>query len=59
MNCQIKDIPTIDEIIKDLDKGTYRVGRHEFLADVFKCGALVRTYQNYCYDCGQALDWSE
>lgn len=24
-----------------------------------ECGALVCTYQNYCYDCGQALDWSE
>lgn len=24
-----------------------------------ECGAIVKTYQNYCYDCGQALDWSD
>ena len=22
-----------------------------------ECGAIVHIYQNYCYDCGQALDW--
>ena len=22
-----------------------------------ECGAMVKTYQNYCYDCGQALEW--
>ena len=24
-----------------------------------ECGAIVKTYQNYCYDCGQALDLSD
>ena len=36
-----KIIPTVNDILKDLDKGTYRVGRHEFLADIFKCGAFA------------------
>lgn len=40
-----KNIPTVDEIIKELDKGTYRVGRHEFLADVFKCSAIAISNQ--------------
>ena len=24
-----------------------------------ECGAIVKSYCNYCYECGQALDWSE
>ena len=36
-----KSIPTVNEILSDLDKGSYRVGRHEFLSDVFKCGAIA------------------
>lgn len=24
-----------------------------------ECGAILKTYQNYCNDCGQALDWSD
>ena len=24
-----------------------------------KCGETVRIYDNYCLDCGQALDWKE
>lgn len=36
-----KNIPTVNEILKDLDKGTYRIGRHEFLSDIFKCGAIA------------------
>ena len=24
-----------------------------------ECGAMVKTYQNYCYDCGQALKWRD
>ena len=34
-------IPTVQDILKLLDKGTYRIGRHEFLADVFQCGAIA------------------
>ena len=24
-----------------------------------ECGAIVKSYCRYCYDCGQALDWSD
>lgn len=24
-----------------------------------ECGAIVKSYCNYCYECGQALDWSD
>ena len=34
-------IPTINDIIKLLDKGSYKVGRHELLSDVFQCGAIA------------------
>lgn len=40
-NTPIEDIPTVNEIIKLLDKGTYKVNRHEFLSDVFECGAIA------------------
>lgn len=34
-------IPTVDEILKLLEKGLYKVNAHEFLSDVFECGAIV------------------
>lgn len=34
-------IPTINDIIKLLDTGSYKVGRHELLSDVFQCGAIA------------------
>lgn len=34
-------IPTINDVIKLLDKGSYKVGRHELLSDVFQCGAIA------------------
>lgn len=34
-------IPTVDEILKLLDKGLYKVNAHEFLSDVFECGAIA------------------
>lgn len=34
-------IPTVEDIIKNLDKGTYKVSRHEFLSDLFECGAIA------------------
>lgn len=34
-------IPTINEILKMLEKGLYRVNAHEFLSDVFECGAIA------------------
>jgi hypothetical protein len=24
-----------------------------------ECGAIVKSYCKFCYECGQALDWSE
>lgn len=24
-----------------------------------KCGNIVKSYQKYCVECGQAIDWSE
>jgi type I restriction-modification system DNA methylase subunit len=35
------NIPTINEILKMLEKGLYRVNAHEFLSDVFECGAIA------------------
>lgn len=35
------EIPTIQKILKLLEKGTYKVGRHQFLSDVFECGAIA------------------
>lgn len=26
---------------------------------ICECGAIVKTYQKHCKDCGQALDWSD
>lgn len=34
-------IPTINDIIKLLDTGSYKVGKHELLSDVFQCGAIA------------------
>ncbi len=34
-------IPTVDEILKLLEKGLYKVNAHEFLSDVFECGAIA------------------
>lgn len=34
-------IPTINDIVKLLDTGSYKVGRHELLSDVFQCGAIT------------------
>lgn len=35
------NIPTVKDIVKTLDKGTYRTSRYEFLSDVFECGAIA------------------
>ena len=35
------DVPTVKDIIKNLDKGSYKVSRHEFLSDLFECGAIA------------------
>lgn len=36
-----KDIPTVNEILKLLEKGMYKVNAHEFLSDVFECSAIA------------------
>lgn len=36
-----KEIPTVNELLKMLEKGLYRVGAHEFLADLFESGAIA------------------
>ena len=36
-----KDIPTVNDILKLLEKGLYKVNSHEFLSDVFECGAIA------------------
>ena len=34
-------IPTVNDIVKHLDKIAYRVGRHELLSDIFACSAIA------------------
>ena len=35
------NIPTVNDILKLFDKGIYKVNAHEFLSDVFECGAIA------------------
>lgn len=37
----IGEKPTVNGILKLLDKGTYKVGRHEFLSDLFEMAAIA------------------
>ena len=34
-------IPTVDDIIKIIDRSAYKVSRSQLIADVFECGALA------------------
>lgn len=34
-------VPTVNEILKLLEKGLYKVNAHQFLSDVFECGAIA------------------
>lgn len=36
-----KDRPTVSGILKLLEKGSAKYGKHEFLSDVFECGAIA------------------
>lgn len=36
-----KTKPTVDETLKLLDKGVYKIGMHELLSDIFECGAIA------------------
>lgn len=38
---QISNKPTVSSILKILDKGTYKVGRHELLSDLFEMSAIA------------------
>ena len=37
----VKNVPTVDSMLKKLDKAVYKVGVHEFLSDLFECGAIA------------------
>lgn len=37
----VKSVPTVDGMLKKLDKAVYKVGAHEFLSDLFECGAIA------------------
>lgn len=37
--------PTINDIIKLINKATYKVGVHEFLSDIFECSAIAISNQ--------------
>ena len=34
-------IPTIADLLRLIEKGTYKVNAHEFLSDIFECGAIA------------------
>lgn len=40
-----------------------QIPKKPFIFNTFQrhceCGNIVKTYQNYCCECGQALDWSD
>ena len=35
------EIPTVKDILRLLEKATYKIGVHEFLSDVFECSAIA------------------
>lgn len=35
------NFPTVNGLLKTLDRMTYKVNRHEFLSDLFECGAIA------------------
>lgn len=37
--------PSVDAILRMLDKGSYKAGRHAFLSDIFECGAIAISNQ--------------
>lgn len=44
-------VSIINDIIKTLEKGIYKIGTHELLSDVFECGAIAISN---CFDERQA-----
>lgn len=53
---KIDGIPTVNEILKLIEKGSYTVNKHEFLSDVFECGAIAISNQ---FDKPQAAEREE
>ena len=37
----VKNVPTVGSMLKKLDKAVYKIGAHEFLSDLFECGAIA------------------
>lgn len=35
------NVPTVNELLKLLEKGLYKVNAHEFLSDIYECGAIA------------------
>lgn len=46
-------VPTVDELLKLLERGLYKVNSHEFLSDIFECGAIAISNR---FDTVQAAD---
>ncbi len=44
-NTTVENLPSVAKILKLLEKGSFKVGRHEFLSDVFECGAITISNQ--------------
>lgn len=42
-----------------LIKLTTRVNEHNHIEYVCKCGKAIDKNDNYCYNCGQKLDWRD
>lgn len=42
---KFESIPTVNGLLKKLDSMVYRVNRHEFLSDLFECGAIAVSNQ--------------
>lgn len=46
-------VPTVEELLKLLERGLYKVNSHEFLSDIFECGAIAISNR---FDTAQAAD---
>lgn len=64
LSCGSDKIPTTQEDLiliksaleKQIPKKPMTYNKYERMCE---CGAIVKTYQKHCKDCGQALDWSD
>lgn len=37
---EVRSVPAIAELLRLIEKGSYKVSTHEFLSDIFECGAI-------------------